>query len=410
MKLSDTKKVKISFFSVLFTYFIDNLGWSIVFPIFAPLFLDSENLIFTQATSIGTRTLLLGVFLGAFPFAQFIGAPLLGEFADKKGRKKALILSIALIFLGYIFSAWSIRVQNLYFLFFSRIMTGLFSGNLSICLASIADLSKEEKVRIKNFGYLSILAGAAFIVGPFIGGKFSDVSVSHYFTLDLPLWIAAFLSLLNFLFIIFFFKETGRLHPDVKYNFFESFSHIYNALKIKDLKILYFIYFLLIFALTMVLQFSLVLVIEKFSFSHSQIGALAGVMGICWVIGSGLVSKLLIAKASSIKVLEFMLLFFMILSAIIGVLDFSLSVLIVLGCCVMIGGVAWPVCTSIISGRVSERKQGKILGMSQSMQSIAMAFSSFVGGYAAQYFIELPFVIASFASLLGLLFYIRKRI
>src|SRR3990172_8987729 len=105
-------QARISFTSILFTFFVDNLGWSIVFPIFAPFFLDSQNLLFGSEVAISTRTTLLGVFLAAFPFAQFFGAPLLGELADKSGRKKALILSIFLTFIGYIICGWSIHVKN----------------------------------------------------------------------------------------------------------------------------------------------------------------------------------------------------------------------------------------------------------------------------------------------------------
>ncbi|NGX28744.1 MAG: hypothetical protein K940chlam1_00931, partial [Candidatus Anoxychlamydiales bacterium] len=45
--MNTSSKRKISFFSILFTFFVDNLGWSIVFPIFAPFFLDPQNVIFS---------------------------------------------------------------------------------------------------------------------------------------------------------------------------------------------------------------------------------------------------------------------------------------------------------------------------------------------------------------------------
>jgi DHA1 family tetracycline resistance protein-like MFS transporter len=410
VKLSETKKRRFSFFSINFTYFVDNLGWSIVFPIFAPLFLDSKNLIFSSDVSLAMRTALLGIFLGAFPFAQFIGAPLLGEFADKSGRKRALILSVALTFVGYALSAWSVKIGNLPLLFIARIITGIFSGNLSICLASISDLSKEEKIKIKNFSYLSVLVGFAFIVGAFLGGKFSDSLVNPYFTPDLPLWIAAFLSFLNLFFIIFAFTETSKPNPKVKFKFFESFENIHQALKIKNIKRIYLIYFLFIFAWTMLFQFAPVLVISKFKFTHSQIGDLAAFMGICWAIGSGIVNRILLSKFENKKILEYALFFFIASSAVVGFLDLSLSVLVVLGICGAIGGVAWPICTGIISSKVSQNQQGKILGISQSMQSLAMATSPVIGGYLSRYFMEFPFVAASFAAFLGVLVYVKGKI
>ncbi|NGX64081.1 MAG: Tetracycline resistance protein, class C, partial [Candidatus Anoxychlamydiales bacterium] len=121
--MKTSAKRKASFFSILFTFFVDNLGWSIVFPIFAPLFLDPQNLIFSSNISFSTRTTLLGVFLAAFPLAQFFGAPILGELADRSGRKKALVLSIILTFVGYLISAWSIFAHNLIWLFIARVIT-----------------------------------------------------------------------------------------------------------------------------------------------------------------------------------------------------------------------------------------------------------------------------------------------
>lgn len=246
------QKRRFSFFSILFTFFVDNLGWSIVFPIFAPLFLDPQNLIFSADVSFSTRTTILGVFLAAFPFAQFFGAPVLGEFADRSGRKKALVLSIILTFVGYLISAWSIQAHNLVWLFIGRIITGIFSGNLSVCLAAISDLSVSEKAKAKNFGLLSVLAGFSFIIGAFIGGKFSDTRISIYFTPAVPLAIAAFLSFLNFFFIVFAFKEPKDQRHYVKFDFLEGFHNIQKALKTKNIKTIYVIYFLFVFAWTIV--------------------------------------------------------------------------------------------------------------------------------------------------------------
>lgn len=410
MKISESRKRKISFFSAAFTYFVDNLGWSIVFPIFAPLFLDTKNLIFSPDISIATRTTLLGIFLGAFPLAQFFGAPILGELADKSGRKKALILSIILTTVGYTLSAWSVMKGALVLLFFSRIMTGLFSGNLSICLASISDLSTSEKAKVKNFGYLAVLAGFAFIVGAFLGGKFSDTLVNPFFTLDLPLWIAALISFLNLLFILFAYTETSTPNPNIRFKFFESFKNIHDALKIKNMKKIYLIYFLFIFSWTMLFQFSPVLVLRKFFFTRSQIGDLAAFMGICWAIGSGVIVKVLSSKFSNSRILQYSLVVFVFLSAIVPFLDISLSVIIVLGCCGAIGGLTWPICTGIISSKASQSQQGKILGMSQSMQSLAMATSPIIGGYLAQYFLSFPFLIAAATTFLGVYIYVRGKI
>jgi MFS family permease len=73
------KKRKITLFSVYFTFFVDTLSWAIVFPIFAPYFLDPHNVLFSASVSTATRTTILGLFLMAFSFGQFLGAPIMGE-------------------------------------------------------------------------------------------------------------------------------------------------------------------------------------------------------------------------------------------------------------------------------------------------------------------------------------------
>jgi MFS transporter, DHA1 family, tetracycline resistance protein len=408
MTLSEEKKRKLSFFSVMFTFFVDNLGWSIVFPIFAPLFLDVNNDLFAQSVSFPTRTAVLGVFLAAFPLAQFFGAPILGELADKNGRKKAFTFSIILTFIGYALSAWSIH-KSLVLLFISRVICGLFSGNLSVCLASLADLSKDEKSRISNFGYLSMIAGFSFIVGAFLGGKFSDSNINSFFNPALPLWIAAGLSLLNLFFILFAFYETTNLHKDLKYDFLESIHNIQKALKTKKIKQIYLIYFLFVFSWTIVFQFSPVLVIKKFHFSNSDIGNLAAVMGVGWAIGSGLINKILVKKFKPIKILEVALFLFTIICAIVAFFNDVFSVISLLCLSVIIGGLAWPLCANLISSLSPKHMRGKILGMSQSMQSLAMATSPIVGGLVDQFHMSTTFLLAAFASFVaGIVYFIKK--
>jgi MFS transporter, DHA1 family, tetracycline resistance protein len=403
-------KRKISFISILFTFFVDNLGWSIVFPIFAPFFLDPQNLIFSSDVSISMRTSILGVFLAAFPMAQFFGAPLLGELADKSGRKKALILSIILTFIGYAISAWSLHTKNLFLLFIGRIVSGVFSGNLSVCLAAISDLSLTEKSKSRNFGLLSVLSGFSFILGAFLGGKFSDSKLSDFFNPSLPLWIAAFLSLVNLLFIVFAFKETIEITKNVKFDLLEGIHNIQEALKTKNIKVIYVIYFLFVFSWTILFQFSPVLLLKKFNFSNSNIGNFAAFMGVCWAIGAGPIHKQLTKNFSSIRILDISLLVFTVLCGLVGFPNQIVGVMLLLGSCVTIGGLAWPLCTTIISNKAPERMQGKIMGISQSMQSLAMAVSPLIGGISDQINIQLTFLMAALASLIAGLIYFKVKI
>ena len=408
MFLTDERKRKLSFFSVLFTFFVDNLGWSIVFPIFAPLFLDVQHSIFPAELSVTYRTVIYGCFVAIYPLAQFFGAPILGELADVYGRKKVFSVSVFLTCIGYILSAISIN-RSLSLLFFSRVVTGVFSGNLSICLATLSDLSKDEKARIKNFGYLSVLAGFSFIIGAFLGGKLSDSSLSSYFRFDTPFWFAAILCFVNLLFILFAFYETYFIHKNIKFDFLESIHNIQKALKTKRIKSIYLIYFLFVFSWTILFQFTPILVIRKFAFTNSSIGDLAAFMGICWAVGSGVINKILIKRFSSIKILEVSLILFTSLCGMVAFPNNIVGVLIILCFCVIIGGMAWPLCANLISSLAPDRMQGKIMGISQSMQSLAMAISPIIGSLVDQIHMSVTFVLAAFASLIAATIYLIKK-
>ena len=113
----DTSRVreKSSLFSIFLTFGVDQLGATIVFPIFAPLFLSPEQKLFDAAVSPSYRATMLGIFLGVFPLMQFIFSPLLGEYSDHHGRRKTLLLTTFLTFFGYALCGVGIHYHSLFF-------------------------------------------------------------------------------------------------------------------------------------------------------------------------------------------------------------------------------------------------------------------------------------------------------
>lgn len=401
-------KTRFTKLAVYFTFFVDNLSWSIVFPIFAPLFIDSENKIFSPEVSVEMRTAILGFFLMAFPLAQFFGAPMIGEYADKTGRRKALLFTIFFTLIGLFLSGYAIAYKYLSLLFISRLVTGAFSGNLSVCLAAIADLSESDVHKVKNFGYLSIVAGLSFIIGAYVGGNFSDSQIYPIFNASFPFWIAGVLTFLNFLFVYLGFQETGVIQKDKKFHVFKGIENIRKALHIKHIKRIYLIYLLIVFSWTLLFQFTPVYLIDLYEFSNSQIGNMAAYMGICWAIGSSIVNRL--KKIVRFKLLEFSLIAFAVFCILITYTNTISSFLLILGVCVFFAGITWPLCTGIISSRADKHMQGKVLGMSQSMQSLAMAFSPIVGGVADFFSVNLFFWISSVGCFLALIIYLKTTI
>lgn len=403
-----SKQRRLSLGAVFFTFFVDNLAWSIVFPIFAPYFMDINNQLFSSSVDIGTRTAILSIFLASYPLAQFFGAPMIGEYADRAGRRKALTYTIFLAGIGLVLSAVSIHNNWLVLLFISRLISGVFSGNLSICMTAIADLNIEEEHRVKNFGYLAVVAGFSFILGAFLGGKCSDPKVSDIFSPAFPFWIGVILMGFNWLFVLFFFKETTHHVHKAKFVFFESINNITKVFKIKRLTTLYLIYFLFLFSWNILFQFTPVLVIDYFQFTNSEIGNMAAFMGVCWALGSGVFNKFLLKFFKGIKILEFAILFFAFLTSFIALINNVSLLIAVLGISIICSGIAWPLCSNLISSKAGENMRGKVMGMSQSMQSLAMALSPLIG-FFIHLSIAIPFYVASLFSLCAGIFYFKLK-
>ena len=68
---------------------------------------------------------------------------------------------------------------------------------------------------------------------------------------------------------------------------------------------------------------------------------------------------------------------------------------------VIAGGVLWPLCTTTISSLAGQRLEGKMLTITQSIQSLAITFGSIFGGMSLQWSFHTPFLIAAIALAIG---------
>lgn len=409
MASKSSSQDQLALFSIFFTFFVDNLTWSIVFPIFAPYFLDPHNHLFSPGFSAAARSCILALFIAAFSLGQFLGAPWIGECADRFGRKKALLLSVFFTWVGLAISAWSMGKGALGWLFLGRLFTGIFASNLALCLACVSDLSPDEKTKAKHFGTLSVIAGLSFIIGAFLGGKLSDPTISSHFTPQLPLWLATGLTVINWFFILFGFRETFFVPADVRFDFWESFRHIQEALQTEKIKKIYLIYFCFLFSWTILFQFMPVLMVERFTFTNSNLADLALYMGLFWAMGSGYLNQRLLPHFSAMRILEFCLFIFPFLCLGVAFTHHLIKVLLLLAGCVLVGGLAWPLCTVVISNAASKQSQGKILGLSQSVQSLAMTVAPLIGGIAFEISWTFPFVLGALASFCAGVLYLALK-
>ena len=128
---------------VIFTIFLDALGFGILIPIVPLLLADPNSSFYVLSKNVPVETgyILLGLITAIFPLMQLFSTSILGQFSDKFGRKPILMYTLFITAASYALFAFAIFIKNIPLLFFARAMAGIASGNLSVAQAAIADLS-----------------------------------------------------------------------------------------------------------------------------------------------------------------------------------------------------------------------------------------------------------------------------
>jgi EmrB/QacA subfamily drug resistance transporter len=127
--------------------------------------------------------------------AQAVSVPIYGKLADLRGRKPIMLLGVGLFVLGSVLCgfAWSMPALIAF-----RLIQGLGAGAIQpIGMTIVGDIYTVAE-RAKVQGYLAGVWGIASLIGPTLGGVFSDyISWRWIFFVNIPLGLAAGWALLR---------------------------------------------------------------------------------------------------------------------------------------------------------------------------------------------------------------------
>jgi MFS transporter, DHA1 family, tetracycline resistance protein len=350
-------------FSIILVVFIDLLGFSLIIPLL-PYYAQTFN---ASDTTVG-------LLLASYAAAQLIGAPLLGRASDRLGRKPILIVSIFGTFLSFLIFGFA---TSLLVLFVSRILQGLTGGNLSVAQAYITDIT-DAKSRNRGLGMIGAAFGFGFIIGPALGGLLSNISYS------LPAFVAAALSFINLILIIFWLPES--LTPQMRAQMSEKKSSLSITTFLKTLKrpligpllitrFLYSLAFVIlqsIFSLFALKRFGMSVVATGFVLTYVGIVA---VFTQAWLIGklSQRFQDMWLIQVGLV-VLAFGLLAWAfapnILLLVLSVTPVALA-----------GGLLNTVLPSALTKAIEAQEVGGILGLSTSIESFTRVIAPLLGGY-----------------------------
>jgi MFS family permease len=382
-------KITRAIIPLFLTVFVDGLGWGIVYPILSPLFIDNPTGIFGPSVSIGMRNFCFELSIASYCVMMFFFAPLLGSLSDRFGRKKIILLSLAGTALGFFISGFGVEYNSFWAIILGRCVAGAASGCFPIAQAAMVDIS-EPSQKAARLGLATIGNATGFAVGPVVGGIFLDENLwggAHY---NWPFWFAGCLGLIIYVMLYFCFDETFVGNKQQKISLWTGLIDLFEAFTWMDTRALCGI--LVLFCLTWVMFFSvfpMVLVI-KFGDNGAQVGYFMTYMAIFFVSGLLFLLPKLLKFFSLAKVIFTGFLIMCIDLPLIlftshyNWLWLNIVPLMFAVSCSFVGMM------TLISNHTDANHQGKIMGVTGSINAFCWGIGPVLAGVLAKYDLNWP--------------------
>ncbi|WP_442587144.1 TCR/Tet family MFS transporter [Pedobacter sp. AW31-3R] len=392
--MASKKKSAIGF--IFITLLIDFTGFGIIIPVFPKLIEELTGGGLSLAAVYGGWLTL------SYSIMQFISAPVLGGLSDRFGRRPVLLGSLFGLGIDYIFLAFA---PSIFWLFVGRILAGITGASFTTAQAYIADVSTPEK-RAQNFGLVGAAFGIGFIIGPVIGGVFSQ------YGLRVPFIISAVLALINWLYGYFILPESLAKENRRKFEWKRAnpAGALLQIKKYPAITGLLATLLLLYIAGHAVQSAWTYYTMEKFSWNEAWVGYSLGFVGVVVGIVQGGLIRVIIPKIGQVKAVYLGLILY-----IIGFILFAFATkswmmfAIILPYC--LAGIFGPAMQGIISNQVEANAQGEIQGVMAGLMSAASIvgplmmtnlFAWFSVKNSGMYFPGAPFILAALLTLAGL--------
>jgi len=391
---------QVSLFPILLVNFIGTLGYSIILPFLIILVIR-----------FGGDELIYGIMGATYSFFQLIGAPILGNWSDRYGRKKILLLSQVGTFLAWVLFIVALLIPDtklfnmntssgsllltmpLVILFLARALDGITGGNVSVANAYLADVTTEDD-RKKNYGKMAAAANLGFIIGPAMAGVLGATVFGEL----LPVTAAMIISLIAIFVIAFIMPESnpcilskpvdvkrinkifGQEQKDCyKLTGAEKVS-FRNVLRLKNIPFMLLLYFLIFLAFNFFYVAFPIHAIQGLSWNLLKLGVFFSLMGLILVLVEGFVLGKISGKYSdgTLTIAGSILLglgFFLFTSE-NEILIFAAVILFSGG-----NGIMWPSFLSQLSKVAGQKYQGAVQGFASSAGSLASIIGLIAGGF-----------------------------
>jgi DHA1 family tetracycline resistance protein-like MFS transporter len=345
---------------ILITLFIDTMGFGIIIPVIPDLLKEM-----TGNPSISHAALIGGFLITTYSVMQFIFGPIFGGLSDRFGRRPVLLASLFGFGVDYIITGFA---PSIGWLFFARFFAGILGASFTTGGAYISDISAPEN-RAQNFGLIGVAFGLGFILGPTIGGLLGA------YGLRMPFFVAAGLTLVNWLYAFFFLPES--LKPENRRPFdwkranpLGTFKSLFKYEIIKQL----FIALTLVYVAAHAIQSNWsFFTSEKFNWGPKEIGVSLTVVGVAFAFVQGGLIRVIIPKLGQNKSV-YVGLSLTALGMVLYAFASHAWMMYVFTIIYCLGGIAGPALQGTMAGVIPPNAQGELQGGFTSLMSLTSIF------------------------------------
>jgi MFS transporter, DHA1 family, tetracycline resistance protein len=378
------KMLRSPLFLMALTIFIDFTGFGLVIPLL-PFW----------AEHLGAGPFEVGLLLTTYALAQFLFTPVLGALSDRYGRKRIIFISLCIEVISFALTGLA---SSLPMLLVARVVGGIGASNIGSAQAVVADVTPPEK-RAAGMGMIGAAIGMGFVVGPALGGIFSQ----HGSTL--PFWIALGMALINALLVLFLLPETRKKQENSPTReglgiFFSGWGKVMRHRAIVSLVLVNLLYTLAFTGMETVFP---LLTQKNFGWGATQNGYVFTYVGVIIVLMQGGLVRQLVKRWGERNLMLFGLVLLG-LGLVLLIWSNSLALLLIAVGILSIGdGAVTPTSSAVLSLISPGEEQGEILGFSQGLGGLGRAIGPLIAGALFSVGTGAPFLAGGVFAVLAIL-------
>lgn len=361
------------------------LGYGIMLPLL-PFFVRAQD---------GSAAIAGGL-MSMYSAIQLVSGPILGALSDRYGRKPILLLCLFGTGTSYLLLGLA---NSLIVIFVAVFLDGLTGSNLTLAHAYVADSTNAEN-RAKGINHSQLAFGLGVMAGPILGGLLSGYGLS------LPALVASFLAFANTVFGFFFLPESlspERRETKPLSQIFSWAGQFTSVFRQKNIQRFLIVLFLLNLAFAGLQTNFPLFSNARFGWTPAQNSYFYLYVGLCGVIVQGILYAKLQARFGERRLIPAGLAFMVIGLAGMAFARQSWMIFPAVAVVALGTGISIPSLTALVSLRVSDSEQGRLMGGNQTLLALTNIFGPTIAGISFDIIdISAPYWLGSLFALIAL--------